>query len=378
MSAIVDREVLELLQERPDLLAVADAVSVTQPHRRPMKRIAVAPIVVAAAAIVLLLLAPWQSHGPSIVDRALAAVGSGPVVHAVIEYSWPQDVLVNLTTGAERDRVHRQELWYDEQRGELRDRVSTDGGVPVDYISHDESGEGLDPSLTGFATEYRAALVDGRARVIADVDVDGRLAKRIEFAPRSGGAVEQVDVDAETFVPLRFHETYPPNGRRSPDFHVVTIESVPYDASLFTASMSVPQLSGGEVSEAHTVALADAARVLGGKLLSLGRAPGTVEVSRTTARLSDGSELKGALVRLGYGSIHVSLANNAAGPAGSYAVGFGEGALPRAFPEGSVAVTGNDADGWQGELRRGGFDVMVAAPTKAQVVATARALTPER
>ena len=61
-------------------------------------------------------------------------------------------------------------------------------------------------------------------------------------------------------------------------------------------------------------------------------------------------------------------------PAGSYAVGSGEDEYPTPT-EGSVAVTGG-RHGWQGELRRGDFAVMLSAPRKEQVLAAARALTP--
>jgi hypothetical protein len=371
MNALADREVVELLHDRPDLLAVADAVAATQERSRTAHR-ALVPALAVAAAVVLLLVAPWQSRGPSVVDRALAAVGSGPVIHAVIEYSWPQDVVVNLATGAERERVHRQELWYDEQHHALRDSLSTDGGASVDYVARNSPDERLDPALTGFASDYREALAADRARVVGETDVDGRPAKTIEFAPRSGGAVERVDVDATTYAPLRFSETYPPDGRRSPPFRVTTIESVPYDASLFAPTASAPRPDVGEVSEAKPISLREAARALGAAPLGLGRSPGSVEVSHTKAWLTDGTKLEGLIVRLSYGRVRVSLARDRAG---SYGIGFGEGEFPTP-PSGSVAVTGNDSEGWQGELRQDGFAVMVNAPTKAQVVAAAGALAP--
>ena len=101
----------------------------------------------------LALLGPWESRGPSVVDRALAAIGSGPVIHAVVEYSWPQDVVVNLATGAERERVHRYQFWYDESRRQLHSRVSADGGAGSDQLGEFDSAR-LDPALAGFATRY--------------------------------------------------------------------------------------------------------------------------------------------------------------------------------------------------------------------------------
>lgn len=333
---------------------------------------------VAAAVAAVVLTGPFGSPKVDVLDRALAAVGAGPVVHAVVEYSWAQDVVVDLTTSAERERVHRHEFWYDEQRQQLLHRSLT-GGERIDYlISGPALSVRLDPALTGFATRYRGALASGDARVVGDAAVDGRPAKRIEFQPRESGAVEEVFVDAETFAPLSFQETYV-GARRSPVWRVVTIESVPYDQSTFGEASSKPRLDAGEVREARKISLAQAARALGAPPLWLGpsfarQALSSVELSHTTAWLTDGSKVSGVLVRLVYGAVRVSLAHDAAG---SYAVGFVEDDHPTP-PEGSMGVSGNDREGWQGELRYGDFAIMVSAPSKEQVVAAARALTPQR
>lgn len=370
MSVLTDSELVELLHDRADLLAVADAVSATQRRRRRVPRPVLAVPVAVAAAVALLLVAPWESRGPSVVDRALAAVGGGPVVHAVVEYSWPQDVTVNLATGGERMRVHRAEYWYDEQRRVLLSRSATDGGEPVDYLVRGGLPERLDPALAGFATRYRDALASGDARIVGDATVEGRPAKQIELPPRGSGSIDEVLVDAHTYVPLSFRSTYP-GGRRSPEWRVITIEAVPRDPALFVPKNSPLQPATGEVTEGHAVSTTEAERVLGAPLLGLdGRAPDSVELSHTTAWLTDGSKVSGVLVRLAYPGVRLSFARDVAG---SYAIGFGEGEFPTP-PEGSVAVTGSDSEGWQGELRYSGFAVMLSAPSKAEVLAAARAL----
>ncbi len=193
-----------------------------------------------AAAVALLLVAPWQGRGPSVVDRALAVVGSGPVIHAVLEQPSPA-VTVNLATGEEQALVSRVELWYSEQPRELRRRVTVAGELASDFLSTHGFMSLPDPALTEFATGYRAALAEGRAHVVGDVEVDGRRAKRIEFAPDLGGGVETVTVDAETFVPLTVYMTIR-GGFRTPVQRVVTIESLPYDASDFeTHNSSTPR-----------------------------------------------------------------------------------------------------------------------------------------
>jgi hypothetical protein len=364
---------LHALRER--LVLELAAASPRRSHRR-RTRIALAPAVVAAATLALLLVAPWESRGPSVVDRALAAVGAGPVVHAVVEFSGPEDVVVDLATGAERERVHRTEYWYDEQRRQLRVRWTTDGGEPMDYGGSVDITK-LDPALAGFATQYRDALADGRARVAGDAIVQGRRVRRIEFAPSSSGAVEEVTVDAETSVPVGFHTTYA-GGRRSHEWRVVAIESVPRDPSDFTpAEPARPRPTTGEVSEGRPITLAEAARVLGRSPLWLGpsfagRELESVELAHSRAWLTDGSMVRGEHVRLAYGRVRVSLASDASG---SYAIGFGDVEYPTP-PVGSVAISGSDRQGWHGELRRGDFAVMLSAARKEQVLFAARALTP--
>ena len=345
--------------------------------RRPRPRVlrlALVPAFLVVAALVFLLVAPWKS-GPSVVDRALASVGAGPVIHAIVEYSGPEDVVVDLATGRERERVHRTESWYDEQVETLRARSSTDGREATDYAGAVGASQ-LDPALAGFATRYREALANGDARVVSETTFGGRPAKRIEFAPGSSGAVEEVTVDAETYAPLSFSTAYR-GGRRWPEWRVVSIESVPRDPADFAvAEPSEPRPTQGEVSEGRPITLAEAARALGRPPLWLGRSfagreLASVEHSRSRAWLTDGSMVHGEHVRLVYGRVRVSLATQAAG---SYAIGFGDVEYPTP-PEGFVAVSGSDRQGWQGELRRGEFAVMLSAARKEQVLAAARALT---
>jgi hypothetical protein len=323
------------------------------------------PAAVAAATALVLVVAPWRGGGSSVVDRALAAVGAGPVIHAVVEYSWPQDAVVDLATGAERERVHRAEYWFDGERAKLRVRYSTDGGAHVDYVASGAEEAQLDASLAGFATQYRDALADGRARLVGDTT--------IRFAPRTGGAVEEVTIDADTYRPLTFRTTYPP-ARRSPEWRVLTIESTPRDPADFRASPRGPHPDVGEVSAARDVSLAVATRALGAPPLGLrGRTPRSLQLSHATSWLTDGSKLEGVVVRLDYGDVKVSLARD---EAGRYAVGFGTDEHP-VPPEGSMSLTGNDADGFQGVLRRGDFGVLLASTHKDALIAAARALTPD-
>lgn len=67
-------------------------------------RLLVAAAVVAGAAAVAVV-AAWHGHGNGPTDRALAALGSGQVLHAVIESEVPNESVVKLSTGAKRPVV---------------------------------------------------------------------------------------------------------------------------------------------------------------------------------------------------------------------------------------------------------------------------------
>ena len=91
-SAFADLEVVELLADRADLLAIADAVAATQRppavrrRRTPMRLVAVAAVL--GLAVALALVSPWSGRG-GLVDRALAAIGSGDVNAYLQEIAQP-------------------------------------------------------------------------------------------------------------------------------------------------------------------------------------------------------------------------------------------------------------------------------------------------
>jgi hypothetical protein len=117
----IDSELLELFRDRPELLriatAIADTRSVPRQRRRFLRLAVVAALV--AIGVTIAVVVSFSGRGPGLVDRALAAVGAEPVIHAVVEYSSPNDVVVNLATGRSYERVHRTEYWYDGGRSLL-------------------------------------------------------------------------------------------------------------------------------------------------------------------------------------------------------------------------------------------------------------------
>ena len=123
-----DQEILDLFADEPELVAVVDAVAATQRRRARRGPLAVGAVVtaVAVAALVIVVVAPW--HGsPGIVEQALAAVGSEPVVHAIVSSDLPQDERVNLATGSSWSVRVNIESWVDSEGDAVHALIRHDG-----------------------------------------------------------------------------------------------------------------------------------------------------------------------------------------------------------------------------------------------------------
>src|SRR2546423_11631297 len=80
---------------------VRDANLASPRNRRRLGAEAAIGVAVIAVALVALL-APSRHGGGSIVERARAAIGNGPVLHIVMRYPVPRYTVVDLKTGRER------------------------------------------------------------------------------------------------------------------------------------------------------------------------------------------------------------------------------------------------------------------------------------
>jgi hypothetical protein len=269
VSAGPDREVVELLRDEPDLLAIADAVVATQPPTRTShgwRLFAVAAVV--GAVIVLGMVAPWHGRGQGLVGRALAAVGQGPVLHVVIASDVPNETIVTLSSGRERPVPQTIEYWYDGDRGSLRAISSTNGGVVVDaLVPRNRTEPLLDPALTAFVSRYREALKSGQAREVGRGAFDGRSVIWLRFAYGLFG--ERVGIDARTYRPVVIE----PLGARGrpvePTWRVTEIGTGPYRSSDFRAGKPVASLSIS--SRLETIVPSRAGRLVGWTPVWLGR-----------------------------------------------------------------------------------------------------------
>jgi hypothetical protein len=224
--------------------------------RRRGGRVSWLRFVVAAAVAVALVAVFAGSHWtssqtPSLVDRALAAVGSGPVIHAVIATETGM-TSIDLASGREAPVVTVAEVWFDRNRqiehtvsriaGQLQnDRLVTPSRVS-ELSGSDTKGPPpvLDPALAKSIDGYRDALATGDAKVLGEGSVDGRAVTWLELHSTSWGD-ERVAIDKRTWEPVRVETSW--NGHRDWAYDVRSIETLPEGAGDFDppASSSAPR-----------------------------------------------------------------------------------------------------------------------------------------
>jgi hypothetical protein len=236
-----DREVLHLLRDEPELLAIADAVAETQHAPRRMRPFrALAAVALAAAAIFALVLAsPWDRGGGKggVLDRAYAAVDSrGPVVHMTIRIK-PPGRFSAVTT----------ETFYDKTRNLLRvvTRSKESPFALADYTTKAAEDEFVTfPGLLDAADFYRTALATDRATVVGKGTWNSQSVYWVRLK-KGGGLVLEVGVDRQSYRPVVFRGLNPDRSSAGFQVAVLGLEYVsPPDAHF---QMNAPVLVTGTV-----------------------------------------------------------------------------------------------------------------------------------
>ena len=326
--------------ERARTAALA-ALGAPPPHTSQIRRtrfwpsrragvLLLAAAVAGATAVVLVLVSPWQNNALAS-QRALAALGDGPVIHAVVQSPGSRSSIIDLATGDSRPQFLRNEYWYDGERNMLRAKLSVDGRLlpGAEYVQTKDGfftdlgnqGPGvppsLDPALTGFASQYRDALASGQAHVIGDDTVDGREAILLRFElpafpPGTPGAGQQrfedVAVDAHDYRPLRFRISAPGGQTTDNWWRVVAIETMPREPGLFAPPPPAePRPSQQTGTTERTLTAPEAAAALSQPALW----PGTkvdgidltkIDLLKLTTRWTDGKETESHALQLQYGA----------------------------------------------------------------------------
>jgi hypothetical protein len=176
------------------------------------------------------------------VERALAAVGQGPVIHAVIE-SETGLISIDIASGRETPVAGTMEIWFDEQRhvehtlrrvdGRLTDDMlqTPNGTVSIAGVNPNIPPPVLDPALAKSVDGYRDALASGEAKPAGDGTVDGRAVAWLELTPPGGGS-ERVAIDRQTSEPVHVESVAEGGGRW--DYNVLSIEALPDGSGDFT------------------------------------------------------------------------------------------------------------------------------------------------
>ena len=407
-TAFADPELLGLLADRPELLAIADAVAATQAPERTSRRL---PRLLVAAAVLavglaVLPLAPWRGDDGGLTARALAAIGPLPVVHAVIETQDPHSALVDIESGRRVPTTIRVEYWFDDERARLRSRQLRNGVLQGEALQVGDGGStsdgpvlalpgtrpNLTPGLAAFVRGYRQALAEGTAREVGQAEVNGREVTWLEFP--SGTGSERVAVDRITSLPVLLRTIGADGEPSTLAWRVLTIETTERRASDFTPPRLLPAApSRGDVRESRTIPAAEAASAVETQVLWLGRSfvglpLASVELHELTRGFAPqlgrpAEHARGVELVYGDRERFVRL-QQARTPEPAY--GFGRGRVTwagDAIPaEGSLAVVDvlsvdrPGTHGCIGQLRRGGTYVTISSSEGELCLAAARALGP--
>jgi hypothetical protein len=350
-----------------------------------------------AVVVAVALIAPWRTE-TSILDRAAAAIGTGPVIHVVLRADAKAE-RVDLASGRSHPVYDEQELWWDPARG-LHEIDRFDGRPYLDQLSRKLPPPEQDPIPLGFARGYRDALESGRAQVLGDGEIVGHEVTWIRFYPGGGpdGPTFDVAVDRKTAKPV--FARYTPGGDRTVHFgrSVIEAESLPAGKGNFEPKPVPPRMTiirGGVSSGVgKRVSARRASSILGRPPLWLGPTHSGHAFGGFAAvfqmRGHEARNLKDVGVDAVYGGRPAFDARPGVRvteyPRLRFEIGFmdpNEDKVWRSAKPGTLLVySSGDVTGpfvgkvVRGYLQRDVLYVRITAPSKKQVVSAARALRP--
>lgn len=222
-SPLRDRELVRMLGDEPELLAIADALVEThaEPPQSPLRvrgrRWKLPSFVltagVAAGVVAVLLVSPWSGSGDGLVQRALAAVGTGPVMHIVMEDS-TSTAFVNLKTGRETGGTSREETWIDRQDYRYQILNTQGGRFLSDQLGkfHSRPAFRSSPAFSAAAlVDFYVALATGsHTAVVGRGTFNGHQIYWLRSRP-STEAPGDIGVDVNTYKPVLLRFNTPPS-----------------------------------------------------------------------------------------------------------------------------------------------------------------------
>jgi hypothetical protein len=359
---------------------VAAARSQEAPRRRSWSLPALAAV---AAAGALVLFWPGGGSEDRVLERALAAVDGGPVIHLVLR-SGSQEFY-----DLDQDRFRRipveRELWFDPQRG-LHDVERVAGRVAKDVVYPAGLPE-LERQFLGLAAVYRQALRDKDASVGERSSLDGRPVYWVTFNVRypevgipTYEAEHRVAVDAQTFVPRAWQAEGFGRQAQGRDDRILRWETLPGGRGDFTAATTEDSDSQNQswfgVTRVGNPSPVEARDALGQPALWLGAESAGLPLAfirelryETGVSGQPPSEsLPGLELSYGSGEPCAITITESTAPHAMAGRGHGWTVVP---PPGNLALTEDGRHGW---LVREGLYVTIAARSREEVVAAAEQL----
>jgi hypothetical protein len=376
------KELIERLEQAPAERGDWEAVlrDARVGRRRALLRPVAGVAIAAAAVFALALFQPWSGESPTVLERALAAVDDGPVLHVVLRDE-AEGAVIDLETGQRTPLYREREVWFDEARG-LRE-VTRFGGVVQRDVFHppDRLPSDLLKTYSGLASGYREALENGDARVLEEGEIDGvpvhwiQTERYVVFDPDGTRHVWQrvVAVSQETYEPVYVDEKADGEFGPQTGSRIRSVEWLPADKGDFRAHGANRPFGGFEIRNGRK-APDELVAVLGRTPLWLGE---TFQGIPLEASGSAGSSAAPE-VSMFYGS-RFSHGRARGTPDLRRFVVLKQTPGLAAFPEyvaeffrpGAVVVLER-----QGFVQKNGLYVVIAARTEELILAAARALEP--
>jgi hypothetical protein len=239
----------ELTRRRAHLLQEIGPAPAALPHGSRNALLGIigkrTPPVVALAAVITALVAvlPGQLHQNrmTLVDQAIAAIGTGPTIHVVLDQG-RNTRLVNLRTGKVTLLRNGLEAWSDPKLGTLW--ISTIDGKPTEtYVAlRSERASAIAwwrPYVSGYADQLRS----GTYHVVGKGQVAGRAVDWIAGAPmtmKSGKqAVTEIAISQTTYKPLYFRQRIDGALAHDVGIRVLIAETLPRRPALFAHRVTV-------------------------------------------------------------------------------------------------------------------------------------------
>jgi hypothetical protein len=362
-------------------------------------------IAAALAAGAFAAVALWPAHEGGVLERALAAVGTEPVVHVVYRDE-THETLVDLGTGARAPIYGEHEEWYAANKG-LRDVTTFDGHVVETFVqTADTLGSQQRQTYAGILDGYRQALADGTARLTGSGTIAGHDVYWIHFKGEQlydvGDAryhdwSHEVAVDRTTLRPVYVRETRDGVPGRGTGQEILSLDTLPagtVDFSKPEQPKPRPIVMGAVDAVDVTSNLGAAAAELTGAPLWLGSSYNGLPLAFAQTETLVGGAL-GSPDRTGgfevcYGAKHepqVPSSNRLFCDSKQPYVDIQESNAPTlayawnrdpnlvAIPPGSILIGWSGADGF---LTRDGVYLHVSARSEAELIAAVRALQPLR